>query len=96
MAVSISCRVEGSSCRGGAGESFDHVITTCDAAPEPCPTFSGLAQRISWSLIDPAAATGSEDAPPDLRGRKPMFAHHRSPRESCGWVPYEVSGAHGR
>jgi arsenate reductase len=44
-----------------AGESFDYVITVCDAAAEACPTFPGPARRIDWSLPDPAAATGSED-----------------------------------
>jgi len=44
-----------------AGESFDYVITVCDAAAEACPTFPGPAQRIHWSVPDPAAATGSED-----------------------------------
>ena len=49
------------SVREFAGESFDYVITVCDAAAEECPTFPGPAQRIHWSLPDPAAATGSED-----------------------------------
>jgi arsenate reductase len=44
-----------------AGESFDYVITVCDAAAEACPTLPGSAQRIHWSLPDPATATGSED-----------------------------------
>ena len=49
------------SVREFAGESFDYVITVCDAAAEECPTFPGPAQRIHWSLPDPAAGTGSED-----------------------------------
>ena len=43
------------------GQPFDYVITVCDAAAESCPTFPGPAQRIHWSVPDPAAATGAED-----------------------------------
>jgi arsenate reductase len=42
------------------GQPFDFVITVCDHARESCPVFPGPAQRIHWSLDDPAAATGSE------------------------------------
>ena len=43
------------------GQSFDKVITVCDNAKESCPAFPGKAERIHWSFIDPAEATGAED-----------------------------------
>ncbi|HML15939.1 MAG TPA: arsenate reductase ArsC [Bryobacteraceae bacterium] len=43
------------------GEPFDFVITVCDHAREHCPLFPGPAQRIHWSLEDPAAFQGSDD-----------------------------------
>ena len=42
------------------GQEFDYVITVCDKAKESCPIFPGKAQRIHWSIDDPAAAEGDE------------------------------------
>lgn len=44
-----------------AGQHFDYVITVCDNAREHCPIFPGKAERIHWSIDDPAFA-GSNDA----------------------------------
>ena len=42
------------------GKSYHYVISVCDEAnAQRCPTFPGLTRRISWSLEDPAAFTGS-------------------------------------
>ena len=43
------------------GESFDHVITVCDAANEACPVFPGAENRLHWSFGDPSQATGDEE-----------------------------------
>ena len=43
------------------GQEFDYVITLCDEAQATCPTFPGAAQRLHWSLPDPAAARGTEE-----------------------------------
>ena len=45
-----------------AGQSFDYVVTVCDHARDNCPVFPGNAQRIHWSLEDPAAVEGDEEA----------------------------------
>src|SRR5215212_1577325 len=42
------------------GQSFDYVVTVCDAANEACPVFPGARRRLHWSFEDPAQATGSD------------------------------------
>ena len=43
------------------GESFEYVITVCDAANEACPVFPGAKNRLHWSFEDPAQANGTEE-----------------------------------
>src|SRR5215204_4977456 len=43
------------------GQPFDYVITVCDEANEACPFFPHAAERLHWSLTDPAAAQGTEE-----------------------------------
>ncbi len=45
-----------------AGQSFDLVVTVCDAAAaESCPVFLGPVKKLHWSTPDPAKATGSDE-----------------------------------
>ena len=43
-------------------QSFDYVITVCDAAKESCPVFTGnVKHRLHIGFEDPAEATGTEE-----------------------------------
>ncbi len=42
-------------------QHFGHLITVCDRAAANCPVFPGVADRLHWSLDDPAAAGGDHD-----------------------------------
>lgn len=41
---------------------FGIVITVCKKAEEKCPTIPGVSKRLDWSVEDPAAFEGSEEA----------------------------------
>jgi arsenate reductase len=41
---------------------MDVVVTVCSHANESCPVLPPEVRRLHWSLEDPAAAQGSEDA----------------------------------
>lgn len=43
------------------GRPIEYVVTVCDRAKESCPIFPGTYKFLSWSLNDPAAATGSKE-----------------------------------
>jgi protein-tyrosine-phosphatase/DNA-binding transcriptional ArsR family regulator len=43
------------------GRRFDYVVSLCDRAREVCPSFTGPAQTIHWSIPDPARE-GDTDA----------------------------------
>jgi len=42
-------------------EQFGYLVTVCDHAAATCPTFPGVANRMHWSLTDPAAAEGDRE-----------------------------------
>lgn len=43
------------------GQTFDYVITVCDAARQNCPIFPGEGERLHWGYDDPSAAEGSDE-----------------------------------
>ena len=45
-----------------AAQRFDCVITLCDKVREVCPEFPGHPGYIHWSIPDPAAAGGDDEA----------------------------------
>ncbi|MCM3872847.1 MAG: arsenate reductase ArsC [Pyrinomonadaceae bacterium] len=49
-----------------ANQEFDYVITVCDNANQQCPMFPGKAERIHWSIEDPAEAQGDQQAKLDV------------------------------
>jgi protein-tyrosine-phosphatase len=44
------------------GQRFDWVISLCDRVREVCPEFPGHPETIHWSMPNPAAAAGDDDA----------------------------------
>jgi len=47
---------------GFVGLDFDLVVTVCDHAAQPCPTWLGQGQRVHLGFPDPAAAEGGDAA----------------------------------
>ena len=45
-----------------ARSRFDRVITLCDKVREICPEFPGAPVAAHWSIADPAAAGGTDEA----------------------------------
>lgn len=52
-------------------QHFGYLVTVCDHAAANCPMFPGVATRLHWSLVDPAAAEGDDDE------RMAVFRHVR-------------------
>jgi protein-tyrosine-phosphatase len=45
-----------------AAARFDHVVTLCDKVREVCPEFPGHPGYVHWSIPDPAASGGDDQA----------------------------------
>jgi protein-tyrosine-phosphatase/DNA-binding transcriptional ArsR family regulator len=41
---------------------FDRVVTLCDKVREVCPDFPGASETAHWSMADPTAEAGSDEA----------------------------------
>jgi len=62
---------------GFLGRPIEYVITVCDRAKESCPVFPGTYKFLSWSLDDPAAASGThEDKLLVFRRIRDEITHH--------------------
>ena len=44
------------------GQAFSWLITVCDDAKESCPTIPGAAKQAHWSIDDPSAVEGDDEA----------------------------------
>ena len=47
---------------GDRFQAFSWLITVCDDAKESCPTIPGAAKQAHWSIDDPSAVEGDEEA----------------------------------
>ena len=45
-----------------SGRPFDYVITVCDNVNQNCPVFPATTKRVHWSIADPAALAGNDQA----------------------------------
>jgi protein-tyrosine-phosphatase len=45
-----------------AQQRFDWVVSLCDRVREVCPEFPGQPETIHWSIPDPAAIPGDDEA----------------------------------
>ena len=71
-------------------QRFDYVITLCDRVREVCPEFPGPAERVHWSIPDPAAGGTDEDTYPAFQ-RMAAELHTR-----IGFLLAAISPAPGR
>jgi protein-tyrosine-phosphatase len=45
-----------------ARQRFDRVVSLCDRVREVCPEFPGRPETIHWSIPDPGAIPGDDEA----------------------------------
>lgn len=61
IGIDISCS-RPKQVAGFINDSFDYVITVCDAARETCPVFTGKVEnRVHMGFEDPAEAVGTDE-----------------------------------